>query len=166
MKHRLLSTTLLLSLTFSIGCPGRRVVTDPTQTGDSIAVKFEKAANRAERVVEYAQLAHDKALPIFAGIVKMTGERLARDQALLLQLRDHARAAAPIFRGIANATMLDGKERAKALIDQMVEAVKELQESGVFVFPETEAGQRLESVVRVALALLPEAIGLLKDALQ
>lgn len=167
MKRRLLASTLILMLTLSIGCAGKRpITTDPTQPpGLSLAAIMEREAARAERIAGYAELAINKALPVFAGAVKLSEERFNRDKAFLVGLRDKATALAPILRGIGNATLVDGKDKAKAIVDEMLALVEGLEQSGLHLFPDSEAGQRLESAVRVALAILPAAVRTIKGAL-
>lgn len=166
MTKRITSVTLALMLTLSIGCAGKRPITDPTQPpGLSLAAIMEREAARAERIAGYAELAINKALPVFAGAVKLSEERFNRDRAFLVGLRDKATSLAPILRGIGNASIADGKDKAKAIVDEMLALVEGLEQSGLHLFPDSEAGQRLESAVRVALALLPGLVRTIKGAL-
>lgn len=168
MTKRITSLMLALTLMLStLACNKAKVATDPTQPpGFSLAQKFTDAAARADRVAGYAQIAHDRALPVFAGIVKMTPERMARDAAVLLRVRDLSHQLAGVLRTVSDATLKEGKARAGALLDQIAETLKDLEADGFFVFGETSAGQRLEQVVRTAISLLPVAINLLRGDLR
>lgn len=167
MTKRIKHITLALVLACSIGCNKAPVATDPTQPpGETIAQKFEREAARAERIEGYARIIRDKALPIYAGIRKLTPERQEWARTLLTGLESKANAAAPALRRLAAGAAQEGREQVQTLIEEMTKIVKALADEGLLLFPETEAGQRLESLVRVALALLPEAIEMLKEALR
>lgn len=168
MKRKLITLTLAFALALgSIGCAGKRpITTDPTQPpGSSLSQIMEREAARAERIKGYAQLAIDKGLPALAAVRQFSEERFNRDRAFLVGLRDKAQALAPILRGIGNASIADGRDRAKVIVDEMLALVKGLEESGLHLFPDSPEGQRLESAVRVALALLPAAVRTIKGAL-